>query len=130
MKYIDADRLRAEIEKLYNGEVPAHDSQCNYGDGYFTGISRVFDIIDSLQEEQPEYGYLSTMYNCGKNPRWNVGDTLAYYICTSNEEGEFIIGKVKTVEFDKDVEDWIYTFENEDIYTEEELRMYEVYTIG
>lgn len=53
-KYIDADRLCAELEKLYNGEVPIHDSQCDYGDGYFTGIGRVFDIIDSFQHEQPE----------------------------------------------------------------------------
>jgi hypothetical protein len=54
MKYIDADKLNAEIDRLYNGEAPKHDQQCNFDDGYFTGIDTISQLIDSLQQEQPE----------------------------------------------------------------------------
>ena len=53
-KYINAEKLNAEIERLYNGEAPKHDQQCDFDDGYFTGVGKVFDVIDSLQKEQPE----------------------------------------------------------------------------
>lgn len=53
MKYIDANKLRAEIERLYDGEAPKHDQQCDFDDGYFTGIDAIFQFIDSLQQEQP-----------------------------------------------------------------------------
>ena len=54
MKYIDADKLIAEIERLYDGEAPKHDKQCDFDDGYFTGIGTISNFIDSLQQEQPE----------------------------------------------------------------------------
>jgi len=41
-------------------------------------------------------------------------------VCTSNEEGEDVIGKVSNVEFD-DEEGWLYTLENEDVYDEQSL---------
>ena len=78
------------------------------------------ELVQQEQTEQPEYGYLSTEYIHGKKPRWNVGDVLVYYMCTSNEEGEYVIGKVSNVEFD-DEEGWLYTFENEDVYDEQSL---------
>lgn len=52
-KYIDAERLRAEVERLYDGEAPKHDQQCDFDDGYFTGIGAMSKFIDSLQQEQP-----------------------------------------------------------------------------
>ena len=52
-KYIDADKLKAEIERLYDGEAPKHDQQCDFDDGYFTGIGAISRFIDSLQQEQP-----------------------------------------------------------------------------
>jgi hypothetical protein len=54
MKYIDAERLNTEIERLYNGEAPKHDQQCDFDDGYFVGIDAISQLIDSLQQEQPE----------------------------------------------------------------------------
>lgn len=54
MKYIDVDKLNAEIERLYNGEAPKHDPQCNFVDGYFTGIDTISQLIDSFQQEQPD----------------------------------------------------------------------------
>lgn len=71
-------------------------------------------------EEQPEYGYLSTEYVPGRKPKWNVGDVLAYYISTSNEEGEYPLGKIVNVEFDEE-EGWIYTFEDESMWDEPSL---------
>lgn len=54
MKYIDVDKLKEEIERLYDGEAPKHDQQCDFNDGYFMGISVISNLIDSLQQEQPE----------------------------------------------------------------------------
>lgn len=54
VKYIDAEKLKAEIERLYDGEAPKHDQQCDFDDGYFTGIGTISKFIDALQQEQPE----------------------------------------------------------------------------
>lgn len=51
MKYVDADKLKAEIERLYYGEAPKHDQQCEFEDGYFTGIATISNFIDSLLDE-------------------------------------------------------------------------------
>ena len=60
-------------------------------------LQELLDFIDKMCEEnQPEYGYISNTYYCGKNHRWNVGDKLAYYeyeqmieeINASNKEQE------------------------------------------
>ena len=72
------------------------------------------------QEEQQECGHFVSEYVSGKKPKWNIGDVLAYYICTSNEEGERIIGKIANVEFDEEA-GWIYTFEDEGASDEESL---------
>jgi hypothetical protein len=54
MKWIDAECLKAEIERLYDGEAPKHDQQCDFDDEYFTGIGAISKFIDYLQQEQPE----------------------------------------------------------------------------
>lgn len=127
-KYIDADRLKTEIERLAK----------TYQDSIWRTVKgetandfrdKLLSVIDSLQQEQPEYGYLSTEYVHGKKPRWNVGDVLAYYLCTSNEEGEIVIGKIANVEFD-DEEGWIYTFEDEGASDEQSLTEQGVYKIN
>lgn len=51
MKYIDAEKIRAEIERLYDGEAPAHDQQCDFDDGYFTGIGAISKFLDTVSEE-------------------------------------------------------------------------------
>ena len=43
--------IRQEIERLYDGEAPKHDQQCEFEDGYFTGIATISRFIDSLPEE-------------------------------------------------------------------------------
>lgn len=37
---------------MYDGEAPKHDQQCDFDDGYFTGIGAMSKFIDSLQQEQ------------------------------------------------------------------------------
>ena len=46
-------KIKAEIERLYNGEAPKHDQQCNFDDGYFTGIDTIAQFIDTLESEKP-----------------------------------------------------------------------------
>lgn len=101
MKYIDADKLKAEIERLYEGEAPSHDQQCEFEDGYFTGIATISKFIDSLQQEQPEVdleNYISNkLRELGAdlinhkpysfNRGLNVGKTKAY---------EDILGRLNT----------------------------------
>ena len=43
--------IKAEIERLYNGEAPKHDQQCDFDDGYFTGIGAISQFLDTLSEE-------------------------------------------------------------------------------
>lgn len=46
-------KIKAEIERLYNGEAPKHDQQCNFDDGYFVGIDAIAQFLDSLESEKP-----------------------------------------------------------------------------
>lgn len=47
------EKIKAEIERLYDGEAPKHDQQCEFEDGYFTGIATISKFIDSLPDEEP-----------------------------------------------------------------------------
>ena len=49
MKYIDAEKLKAEIDNLESFSCISEEQ-----DGFYSAISRINDIIDSLQQEQPE----------------------------------------------------------------------------
>ena len=51
-KYIDAEKLKAEIDKLHDAPVPKHDQQCDFSDGYSWGLNDIENLIDSLQQEQ------------------------------------------------------------------------------
>lgn len=55
-KYIDAEKLIAGIDKLRAAPVPQHDQQCDFSDGYSWGLNDIENLIDSLQQEQPEVG--------------------------------------------------------------------------
>ena len=64
MKYIDADRLRAEIEKVYKSEIQP----------WLSGVSPksaiyeyVLPIIDSLQNEQPDVNLEKEIDACWQN---------------------------------------------------------------
>lgn len=122
-RYIDADKLIAKIERRMN----ILDLDNPLGIGGRIELELVLDTITSLQkEDQPEYGYLSTEYVHGKKSKWNAGDVLAQYICTSNEEGEYSLGKITNVEFDEE-DGWVYTFEDGSVWDEQSLVEEEAY---
>lgn len=99
-------------------EIPAGAWIVKTPDGY--NVPSVAKYVQREQpDEQPEYGYLSTKYVRGKKPKWSVGDVLAYYIYTSNEEGEYPLGKIVNIQFDEDW--WIYTFEDGNMQDEQSL---------
>ena len=55
MKYIDADRLWAEIERrIYEISHPLKDGYEVQSIGKIEGLSELLEVIDSLQQEQPE----------------------------------------------------------------------------
>lgn len=82
-----------------------------------------------LEAQRPkEYGY--TTWHAGTKPEWKVGDILAYFECSTDHEGEHLIGKITTVKFDEEYQDWFYTFENGTGDTEESLSSEECYTIS
>lgn len=47
------EKIRQKIEELYDGEAPAHDQQCEFEDGYFTGIAVISNFLDTLESEKP-----------------------------------------------------------------------------
>ena len=53
MKYIDAELLRAEIERLKESTHPI-EYETNEKYAYNRGLSEIADFITSLQQEQPE----------------------------------------------------------------------------
>lgn len=124
-RYIDSEKLIAEIERLYD----EHSSKYEIDEAAIV-LDKLEDFIASLQQEeskdQPEYGYLSTEYVHGKKSKWNVGDVLAQYICTSNEEGEYPLGKITNVKFDEE-DGWVYTFEDGSVWDEQSLVEEEAY---
>lgn len=134
-KYIDAEKLKKSISNYIEGARAAlnpTDGDADYYKGKIDACKDIQEFIGSLQQEQPdeqpEYGYLSTEYVHGRKSKWNVGDVLAYYICTSNEEGERPLGKIVNVEFDEE-DGWIYTFEYERTWDEQSLIEEGVYKI-
>lgn len=45
------EKIRQKIEELYDGEAPKHDQQCDFSDGYFTGLSVISNFLDTLSED-------------------------------------------------------------------------------
>lgn len=59
------------------------------------------------RQEHSHYFYIR-----GEKPKFKVGDNLAFYEFYHDYEGEELLGKVKSVELDKEEDDWTYEFEN------------------
>lgn len=78
-------------------------------------INEMYDFLNA--QKYQEHGSIG--YTRGKEPRWKVGDTLAYYECCSDHEGEVLYGKVITIELDEELDDWLYCFDDNCWDTEE-----------
>lgn len=51
-QYIDKLALIAEIEKATDEPAPSHDQQCPWEDGYYCGLYKAENIIDSLEAKE------------------------------------------------------------------------------
>lgn len=103
---------------------------CVNGKAGFPTAQFIEDMKKSLldnddSDEKPLNGLYR--YIAGKEPKFKVGDTISYYECTSDYEGETSLGTITNVEFDDDFEDWIYTFEDGEVSFEETLISKEAY---
>ena len=81
--------VKAEIERLYKAEIPEHDPQCDFSDGYICGLSAIDYFIESLEQEKSEIptirGYVARLGN------GNLGLSASKpYYCTI--DGKKIIG--------------------------------------
>ena len=100
------------------------------GDNACIDIEPLYELIDkAMVEPKPEYSKIVETYIVGKNPKWKVGDTLAYYVLTSDLEGEQPLGKIVSIEYDDYLDDWVYTFENDSTWLEQTLIEQEAYII-
>jgi len=91
------------------------------------------------EEREEMFNFLNAQKMCehgghqwirGEKPCWKVGDILAYYECTSDYEGEHILGEIIAVRLDEDFQDWEYEFNNGYGDFEECLVDAECYTIS
>lgn len=60
----DIEKIRQEIKRLYDGEAPKHDQQCEFEDGYFTGIATISKFLDTLPEEKQSEDLEKAANNC------------------------------------------------------------------
>lgn len=111
------------IKREYKGIAHNAKSQENYSYafGLCDATARIINLVKDDEDVQPEHSRIESVYQCGKKPHWNVGDTLAYYEFYSDREGECVLGKVTNVEFDEKQCDWFYTFEDGSVYDEQSL---------
>lgn len=92
------------------------------GDNACIDIEPLYELIDkAMAEPKPEHSKIVETYIAGKNPKWKVGDTLAYYKLTSDLEGEQPLGKIASIVYDEYLEDWEYVFDNGSSDLEETL---------
>ena len=129
--YIDKDALVAELEKrleaISNASTGDNRELAAIRGAQQYEIIKLILYIDTLkvkemvEYKQPEYSCLKTIYQCGKKPHWDIGDTLAYYEFYSDREGEFMLGKITKVDFNEEQCDWSYTFEDGSLYYEQSL---------
>jgi len=100
------------------------------GDNACIDIEPLYELIDKVMAEpKPEHSKIVETYIVGKNPKWKVGDTLAYYDLTTDREGEHPLGKIASIEYDEYLEDWIYVFDNNSSDLEETLLDIDAYII-
>jgi len=122
-QYISKTVVVAEIERRITTYKNVSGEDRRIDD--LISLKNFLDTLEVVEYKQPEYSYFE--YQFGIKPRWNIGDTLAYYEFYTDREGEYVLGKVTKVDFDKEQCDWFYTFENGSIYDEQSLLEEETY---
>ena len=98
--------------------------------GAYSVLNDLLHFLDTIETKEIEtakvskYSYFETIYHCGMEPMWKIGDILAVYEFYSDREGEYVYGEVIDVKKDETYDDWIYTMKGdfggyEDIYEKE-----------
>lgn len=104
------------IERDYKGLSRDAKSQGDYiyASGLCEATACIIKLVKDDEDVQSEHSRIESIYQCGKKPRWNVGDTLAHHVFYSDRRGECVWGKVVKIEFDDEEKrcDWFYTFED------------------
>ena len=78
-KYIDADRLKAEIErKIHEISHPLKDGYEVQSIGKIEGLSELLEIIDSLQQDQPEVDLEKEIEMFGTDERPTKDDLISF----------------------------------------------------
>lgn len=88
MKYIDADRMRAEIERMIH-EIshPLKDGYEVQSIGKIEGLSELLENIDSLQQEQPEVDLKKEIEKKYEQAKWGYVDGFGAVVM---DKGQFI----------------------------------------
>ena len=142
MELIDKAAVIAEIKgliqanELYLSEPKADEIRFQKV-GAYSVLNDLLHFLDTLDTKEidttkvSKHSYFETVYHCGTEPMWKIGDVLAIYEFYSDREGEYVYGEVIGVKHDEAHNDWIYTMKGdfggyEDIY-EKELISQEAY---
>lgn len=115
-QYIEKSALVAEIKtriETYNkGYANGDDCRADALETFLHDIDTL-EVIEMDEPNIPKHSYFETIYHCGSEPRWKVGDVLAVYEFYRDYEGEEVFGKVIDVYKDEEDDDWVYVFEGE-----------------
>lgn len=89
----DVERIYREVERLYDGEAPKHDQQCDFNDGYYMALAKVENFIEGLDGGMPDKdveGEIERYFN-----GWEDGDEYGQAL---NGEGECVsVEEVKDI---------------------------------
>lgn len=111
MKLIDKEKVVEEINSVLDSYDPNEITSGRYA------LVKLRDFLDTLEVKEieaaktPKHSYFETIYHCGAEPIWKVGDILAAYECYSDREGEYVYGEVIDVKNGEN--DWIYTIKSD-----------------
>ena len=136
MKLIDKATVVAKIMNcidrcnIKKRSCPANTQVEAICDNKIHAYKEILSFLDALEVKDietpkvPKHSYFETIYHCGTEPMWKIGDILAIYEFYSDREGEHVYGEVVSVRNDETYDDWIYTMksdsgEYEDIYENE-----------
>ena len=141
MKLIDKEKVVEEIRRIMAEEMSffkdcsEDELEVTSSPVVYTRMEMLLSFLNTLEVKEiettktPKHSYFETIYHCGAEPIWKVGDILATYECYSDREGEYVYGEVIDVKNGEN--DWIYTMkgdlgEYEDV-CEKELISQEAY---
>lgn len=129
-QYISKSALVAEIERRKKELIELSNTFENrWACGSLDNILSFLDTLEVKEIEDsiiPKHSYFESIYHCGSEPRWKIGDVLAVYEFYRDHEGEYVYGKITNVKMNED-EDWLYTFENGEVLYENMLITDEAY---